>query len=476
MPDGHKCFLPLSEAQELSTAKCRALVKNKREGCEHEAEVECWLSHNTPAPCARRCEEKLSCGHICSRRCSTCKTTYGDGKTLKDHGGCRQRCSQLHEHWGHQYRQICHFGSPCPPCSRECSFTCPHQECDLRCAVPCKRKICSNRCNNILDCGHPCPSVCGEQCPTSKSCQLCAKEDIKNQEVEFMIGERYRTVDLDVTPCLFFNCGHILTVETVDVHVRLDRYFHNNIPRSTLKPFTVDDLKHFHCPRCRISTASFERYNAVIKRFNYDQRIKELTVWIQGQYSVLCLLLRLAIRALFNAPINRFPSEVLRGLNLVGPRKNQINKVVSLPDFRDRYLAMTACKDRIATFMTQVTRREQPILDLSNSNDNLPRTVGSILGYTLLTRCNLAIITKMATTVRNSEITLKRAVGIDYNPYYADCEFLLKQAQAAHLPIVEAEAHLPAIVSSEAVSSSTSAARPTSLPKAKNGTECSALN
>jgi hypothetical protein len=47
--------------------------------------------------------------------------------------------------------------------------------------APCSRLPCNLRCEEILECGHLCPGVCGENCPTSKFCELCASDDVKEQ-------------------------------------------------------------------------------------------------------------------------------------------------------------------------------------------------------------------------------------------------------------------------------------------------------
>lgn len=60
------------------------------------------------------------------------------------------------------------------------------------------------------------PSLCGEQCPDIKFCQSCAPEDIKSVCVDFLEMKEYQDIDLDQDPCIFPDCGHFLTVASMD--------------------------------------------------------------------------------------------------------------------------------------------------------------------------------------------------------------------------------------------------------------------
>lgn len=117
----------------------------------------------------------------------------------------------MHDKCGHQCTEDCHEGKPCPPCQapcdqkcehsackkkcfmpcdpciEKCTWLCPHevfkscpypisnitsQDCDAPCGAPCTRVPCEERCLKELACGHQCPSVCGEPCPSKEFCQV----------------------------------------------------------------------------------------------------------------------------------------------------------------------------------------------------------------------------------------------------------------------------------------------------------------
>merc|ERR1740123_2371576 len=57
---------------------------------------------------------------------------------------------------------------PCPRCSHTLRRKCHQKESDIRCEKPCSQ---------ILPCGHSCPKLCGQRCPTSpEACPQCKEE------------------------------------------------------------------------------------------------------------------------------------------------------------------------------------------------------------------------------------------------------------------------------------------------------------
>lgn len=51
-------------------------------------------------------------------------------------------------------------------------------KCDLPCGAPCSRLPCDKRCCKELSCGHQCPGICGEVCPSERFCIHCGDADL----------------------------------------------------------------------------------------------------------------------------------------------------------------------------------------------------------------------------------------------------------------------------------------------------------
>ena len=86
------------------------------------------------------------------------------------------------------------------------------------------RLPCSRRCSLILDCGHQCPSLCVEDCPTS-FCQICCSDGRKDQRVDMLEFKSHSEINLDETPIVVLSCGHPFTAETLDGHMQMSEVY-----------------------------------------------------------------------------------------------------------------------------------------------------------------------------------------------------------------------------------------------------------
>ena len=193
LPCGHVCQkLACHLAQTPEAVRCHVLMQTVMPGCKHTVKVRCYefpLAANHP--CNASCGAALECGHDCRRSCKDCNSRDEDGHISEvDHGVCKTPCGRQYTTCSHACSETCHGGypcrlcvepcevrcshsrcnkqcnEPCIPCVENCSWSCPHRgTCKLPCAVPCDLLPCSKRCSVILECGHQCPSVCGETCP-----------------------------------------------------------------------------------------------------------------------------------------------------------------------------------------------------------------------------------------------------------------------------------------------------------------------
>lgn len=217
LPCGHIEDLPCYTAKDSKTARCGHIVPLTIRECGHEVMVKCHERNGEAAIiCTAKCGATLPCGHNCSRRCTSCRTTNPEGAHNVDHGTCQALCGRSYTTCSHSCTSKCHGGSacglcqaecdvrcahsackktcfePCTPCAEEkCTSACPHHQCEMPCAVPCNWIPCSKRCTEVLECGHQCPSVCGETCPPASLCQTCCTIEKKELSVDFIMGLTY---------------------------------------------------------------------------------------------------------------------------------------------------------------------------------------------------------------------------------------------------------------------------------------------
>ncbi|KAL5364485.1 hypothetical protein BJX96DRAFT_187908 [Aspergillus floccosus] len=388
LPCGHlMTHLPCWQAQDLSLVNCSTLVYREIPHCRHRASVACHVDVNSVNyQCTHQCGSVLSCGHNCKRECASCVTRTAEGPRI-DHGKCTQKCGRLYSTCAHACTEECHGDDPCPPCpspcdvrcghSRcpkkcsepcapcavsECLSACPHSSCSMPCAAPCDHIPCSVRCDKVLSCGHQCPSVCGEPCPSSEFCQHCASDSVKDTMVDFILGEQYREVDLTENPCIFPECGHFLTIESMDGQMGIkNHYVVDDKGRpisiaSSSHPFSIDDIRT--CAICRGSLRNVSRYGRLRFILYLNQEYVPMAQDLPKRISQLQdhrprARAKDTARRVFQAGVK---------IRLEGPPDNQVQLMrihISKHD-KARWEEIIALREKIRDYSSSVEVNEQP--------------------------------------------------------------------------------------------------------------------
>lgn len=305
------------DAEDLTFFDCPHLVRMVMPGCEHEVKVKCHQLHeldNAQVACMARCEASSPCGHQCEGICHNCNRKVEGNIVEVKHQRCTKKCDTPYSNCRHACKELCHRGisdckpcekrcelrcahsqcaktctEPCAPCSEVCNAGCEHQgRCQMPCTVPCNILPCSKRCEKTLSCGHRCPSICGELCPSSTHCQTCCKEKVKGQMVDYITCVTYGEIDVDKEPCIFPRCGHIMTVESMDGHMGMQEYYEFDAEGSItglkgpLQYFTGSDIKS--CPTCRYPLREVQRYNRIVRKTLLEENTKKFISWSKDQY------------------------------------------------------------------------------------------------------------------------------------------------------------------------------------------------
>lgn len=467
--------LPCLQAQAPETARCQTFVEVTLPRCDHKAKVR---YHQLPIIDAYRCrvvcDGVLPCGHNCKRRC--CECVKIDGSELeRDHGKCNASCDRPYTTCSHSCKNVCHGDEPCPlcnetceahcihsqckkkccepcvPCAEECSWHCLHRgKCRLPCAVPCGRLPCSKRCELLLECGHQCPSVCGEPCPTKKFCQQCGDASAREQEVDYILGETYGEVDLDENPCIIPSCGHILTMESMDGYFDMASYYEMSREpgkegtivalKSRSEPFSIKELKN--CPMCRAPLRNVHRYGRIVRRALVDEATKKFIMWANAKFAPLTERLERCVTGLSNSKLEPKKPRIKQAavptaekpLVLNGASAKQ-TKAISLFVRADEGFqnVLNLLRD-IKNFLRDVDEKEQPfkrVHDLMkdahrhrgvntgnaglHENPEILQVRNRILTTVLLLRCEYAILATYLSLVPG-----KATADFDTNRAYCD--------------------------------------------------------
>ncbi|KAJ6587167.1 hypothetical protein DFH09DRAFT_248112 [Mycena vulgaris] len=307
LPCGHQvASIECYRLDDLDDVLCGTSVTKSFPGCEHSAQMLC-SSDPSEARCDSICGGAMTCcGRPCKSRCHECQgvNTPAEGKTRiarlqhREHPCekllfcshfCSKPCSQDHECatvCRGQCRQICshsrcpnYCSSLCSPCMKACTWVCPHEKCPLPCGSVCARLPCDKPCHRLLGCGHPCPSVCGEDC-LLQVCPVCAPTNLKQNIVDLILYRKLEDVEpsagtLDELLITLPKCGHVFTVETLDGHCGMNEFYTRDGAEGKWLGLRSPDASAGEtrpppvCPTCRTAITS-PRYGRVFKSADLD--------------------------------------------------------------------------------------------------------------------------------------------------------------------------------------------------------------
>ena len=312
LPCGHVLpEAPCHLAQDLAKAqlKCHVRAKRTLQRCSHEVEMSCCESPEA-FKCQEICGGLIGCRHqICVNPCYKC--------TPDHHAPCLKVCDKDFSTCSHRCRRQCHqddcglckqpcelrcvhsrctgkCGEHCVPCAEPCTWKCEHLgQCNMPCGAPCDRLPCNERCSQLLDCGHQCPSVCGEICPPKEFCQECCSSELRETVVDCIGFDPYGSVDVTDDPILVLPCKHIYTVQTLDGAFEINSVYIRDadtgnfigcIPNGSMAS------QRPQCPQCRSPVSLIQRYNRVVKRSVLDLLLRNFISRSQLRYLELATL------------------------------------------------------------------------------------------------------------------------------------------------------------------------------------------
>ncbi|CAI5506821.1 unnamed protein product, partial [Closterium sp. Naga37s-1] len=363
LPCGHPAFnVPCFQAQKPTSIFCPERVEVTMPLCGHKQTVKCSeaaIRTSNPKLCTARCGAVLedSCGHTCISPCGLCIIdpaataevqqaepqqqiqVQQQQQVERKHRKCMQRCERPLP-CGHLCPDTCHSDRPCNPCTRKCLVSCQHSSCpqpchrtcapcaepcgwrcvhqgacSLPCGAPCDRLPCEQRCAKTLKCGHQCPSLCAEKCPSEAFCTAagCGAAEKKGMTVDLVTLETLGEIDPDESPVVVLGCGHAYTVDTLDGHMGLNQAYleagggaggatggasgssgmsegGGECGRKwvAVLPFEDGDLSMLKgCPECRQPITGLRRYGRMVNKALLDQSERKFALSCLADHEVV---------------------------------------------------------------------------------------------------------------------------------------------------------------------------------------------
>lgn len=306
------------------------------------------------------------------------------------------------------------------------------------------------------------PSICGEECPDATYCQECGSEDIKSVVVDYLEGQQYHEIDLDEDPCVFPQCGHIITRLNLDGYMDMKAHYNispDGTPVSILsgsQPFSMDEVKV--CPACRGPLRGLARYGRIVRRAMLDEATKKFISWSHAESLKLSERLVLAQQELAKAA---YPPPTAQNTPTSGKlfSKGRLRQLDLLRNWVGgrRYNKEISLWKAISSFVGQVRREEQPfqrVADFVNHairqrhmqsdfmfDESLIQAKGFLQASALLLRCDTIVFSDFV-EVHQTLVGARDPLTLDFTKHLQDCDSLIQLARNREYPREQVEGHV----------------------------------
>jgi hypothetical protein len=274
------------------------------------------------------------------------------------------------------------------------------------------------------------------------------------------MGEKYRNIDLNENTCIFPQCGHFLTMESMDGQLDLKKHYimdTNDKPiaiASSSEPFLIDDIKR--CATCRGSLRDIARYGRLVRRALLDESTKKFILFSNNEYIVLANDLSKSLNGLREREVEKYgPFKHKQVIKIEGPRSCQIETLAKSMSLRWRELLwLRKC---LVDYHQKVSQEEQPFQRVRNKVEDVRRrkqadvvfefdesvlqTKGILMATALLIRLDTALIADFLALHRKSieKGGVTNSLIIDLKENRQDCDNLVQSAAASMRVLLEVE-------------------------------------
>ncbi|RMZ82490.1 hypothetical protein DV737_g2009, partial [Chaetothyriales sp. CBS 132003] len=289
--------------------------------------------------------------------------------------------------------------------------------------------------------------------------------EVKAVHVDFIEMKSYEEVDLDEDPCIFPDCGHILTVSSMDGQMELASLYEVNEDghpvklRGPSKPFSVESSGIAVCANCRGSLRSISRYGRIVRRAMLDEATKKFIAWSSAQYLTLTETVfteQEKLESVLDTALVLPPTASV--LTLPGSRQKLLQDIQGLSGGSKRYGPIIKTWNEISSYKMKVAKEEQPfqrVADLvkhANRQNNATRVFqfddsviqikGYLLATALLLKCESVVLSDFIRLYKKGNYLAQCEVKVDFNSHFQDCMNLINLAQSSMHPREEVQGHI----------------------------------
>ncbi|CAI6083594.1 unnamed protein product [Clonostachys chloroleuca] len=330
----------------------------------------------------------------------------------------------------------------------------------------CQRVPMWARVMNILqDKGQFGPSLCGEACPDIRYCQKCASDPVKQFCVDFVELKLYEDINLDEEPCIFPDCGHFLTITSMDGIMHMSEHYELDMDGYPVKlrgpsaPFTMEEKSISVCATCRGSLRSISRYGRIVRRSILDETTKRFITWSNSQYEKLTKSMFIEFEKLDETPSRTKISTVGDSNKVLTPQGSRLSILQALETALgdDRYKRIIKLRQRLNFYKNKVAREEQPFHRVATYvqsanrrnketrdfqyDDSVIQNKGMLLAESLLLKTETTAISDFISLCKSSRARPPK-IQIDFASYFKACDQLIGLAGSFKYPKEQLQGHI----------------------------------
>ncbi|KAI3401213.1 hypothetical protein diail_11919 [Diaporthe ilicicola] len=273
-------------------------------------------------------------------------------------------------------------------------------------------------------------------------------------------SDEYKEVDVDEAPCIFPDCGHFFTVESMDGQMSMREHYEmdeNEMPtaiKNSADPFSMDEVKA--CSVCRSSLRNIARYGRIVRRAMLDEATKKFISWSAIRHLELAERLMTEQQKLEQNSDKEQDVGRPGRLDLIGDASTQIRNL-GIWVGQKRYKGLAQTYVEISKFVEQVSVESQPfhrvfefVRHAKRQNktgaafdydQDIIQLRGYLLALSLLLKCSISFLSDFMSLRKASGIN-RTIITVDFASNFAQCEKLIKLATDTSRPQLQVEGHI----------------------------------
>lgn len=302
--------------------------------------------------------------------------------------------------------------------------------------------------------------MCGEVCPPRSFCQHCASPGVKANVVGPILAQTYAEINLDETPCIFPQCGHFLTVKSMDEQMDMNEYYkmEDSKPvaiRSSLEPFSVDDITRR--ATCHGSLRDLSRYGRIVRRVVLDKLTKRSHLCVYRSYVSIAQTVEDVMSELDKSKGKPAPLllDSQETITIQGSRDNQFTQMCYIMKKYggDRWKGVSQLRDLILNFQktagdtVRSFARVQTLVESARKRKGtacavVVQTKGVFLATSLLMRLNISLLGEFLTLHKQIQGRRKCKLTVDFSAILQNCRDFVNRARVEKWVAHEVEGYI----------------------------------